>query len=121
MLLPWAVFVGVETILFAFPGGLHDVPNGLGWLGLLGLLASILVPIRTCRAHCWLRALITILLGCGIVADVVLLTRVRASPEMEGWWILWLFGGPLIVAFWNLLRMWERAEPVATDNPDDAQ
>jgi hypothetical protein len=109
-LLPWALMMGVGTLVFLFTGEARELSKtvfyGFGWLGLLGLLASILVPVARLRRRAWARRLVTGLLGCGFLAAMSPIS----SGQMrfwgrEGLWAAWLLGGPMAVAAWNLWRL----------------
>ncbi|MEI7809092.1 MAG: hypothetical protein WCJ07_11480, partial [Verrucomicrobiota bacterium] len=66
---PWAVLVGVGTIYCSIIGKSNgfakDFGFSLGWLGLVGLIASILIPVAFFGKKSWARWSATSLIACG--------------------------------------------------------
>ena len=114
--------MGLGAIYFAATGESHgftkDVGYGFGWLGLVGLAATIFLPATFFRKRKWVSWSATLLIACGYLATASIMAGL-AGPDMplaEPWWFTWLLGGPAIVGAWNLFRIWKRADPVGTDN-----
>lgn len=90
--------------------GLFSLIFVAGGLGLTGLYASILLPTRWLRTP-WFRATVTALMALGIVLAIVFIAIGGDAGKGLGenaLWAAWGFGGPVIVAAWNLRRMWAR-------------
>ena len=116
---PFLVFATGHTVydLFARPGsiGAFNLVFVAGGLGLTGLYASILLPTRWLRRP-WLRWTVTGFMALGIVLAVVFLAIGGDTSRGLGenaLYAAWGFGGPLIVALWNLRRMWGSSGTVA--------
>lgn len=110
---PLAIIVGIGAVYFAARGESHgfskDVGYGFGWLGLCGLLASILVPTSVLRKTKWARFTVTALVSLGMLSAAAMLLEVGAAESSFtkwNWWTIWLLGGPVTVGFWNLVRIW---------------
>jgi len=123
---PWAVLMGIGTVYFAFLGESHgfskNVGYGLGWLGLLGLIATILLPAAFYEKRKWLRWSATLLIACGYLATVAILLEPStsgSSSSTELWWKVWLLGGPVIVGAWNVARIWKRPHKSEQTTPGD--
>ena len=112
---PLAIFypilvIGIGyTISVALSDGPEKAANGAlmsaGGLGLTGLYASILLPLEWLR-RALLRWTVTAMMALGIVLALwfgwaVVSEWYRDSNPYQ----VWLFGGPLAVAIWNLWRM----------------
>ena len=114
MLFPWAALLGFRIAVSAFGGVWPDtfgklVSFGLGWIGLLGLWASIVLPLRLFRRS-WIRVPVVAALVCGIVATAAILLSgdvLAATVERKDRVAMWWLGGPLVVATWNLLRIFQ--------------
>jgi hypothetical protein len=111
---PFLLFATGHTVydLFARPGsvGPFNVIFVAGGLGLTGLYASILLPLRWLRTP-GLRWTVTALMALGIgLAFVFLAIGGDTSSGLgeNALWAAWAMGGPVIVALWNLRRMWAR-------------
>jgi hypothetical protein len=110
---PLAVFVGLGAIFFALTGESHglskDIGYGFGWLGLLGLVTTILVPCSFFKKRKWARVSATVLIAFGFLATAAILLEPLTSHEpsmAQPWWVAWLLGGPVIVGAWNLSRLY---------------
>jgi hypothetical protein len=112
---PFLLFATGHTVydLFVRPSsiGPFSLMFVAGGLGLTGLYASILLPARWLAASKALRWTVTAFMGLGIVLAIVFLA-IGGTPKgdpMEGiFWMAWTYGGPVIVAAWNLRRLWAR-------------
>ena len=98
------------TISVALSDGLEKAANGAllsaGAVGLTGLYASILLPLEWLRTRVWLRWTVTAMMAIGVVLALwfgwaIVSEWYRDSSPLQ----VWLFGGPLAVAIWNLWRM----------------
>ena len=111
---PFAVMVGIGGIGMLLRGQINmnakDIAFLLGWLGSLGLIVSIFLPLGSYYQRQWLRVLVTILLGCGFVTTGAILMSIASEPTDHSWDIftLWILGGPVIVGLWNLRRIWSQ-------------
>ncbi len=101
---PWAVLVGVGTIYFLIIGETagfsKDFSFGLGWLGLIGLIATILIPAEFFSKKSWARLVATSLIACGFLATVAVLLDDDGSGKLItqwDWFRTWILGGPLMV------------------------
>ena len=77
-----------------------------GAYGILALPFAIFVPLALVRRKKWLRVLLVAALTGGCITAVY--TFSRFHPGQYDWEknlsILWIYGGPLIVAIWTLVR-----------------
>ena len=107
---PVLVFGIGYAISVALTDGLEKAANGAlfmaGGLGLTGLYASILLPLEWLRTRAWLRWTVTALMVLGGLLAVwfgwVVASDWHRDPNP---WHIWMYGGPLAVAIWNLWRM----------------
>lgn len=120
---PWAVIVGAGTIYFSIMGESagfsKDFGFGLGWLGLIGLFATILIPAESFRNKRWVRLSATCLIACGFLAAIAILLDNDGSGYLItkwDWGRTWILGGPLIVGTWNFSRIWKKPTPPADDS-----
>ena len=125
---PWAVLVGIGTIYVSFTGESagfsKDFGFGLGWLGLIGLIASILIPAGVFRKRSWARLTVTSLMACGFLATTAILLDDDGSGRLItqwDWFRTWILGGPLIVGTWNLVRIWRKPTPPSGDSAASGQ
>lgn len=112
-LFPWALMMGAGMGYFLVTGDFHQlrelsktVAYGFGWLGLLGLMGSMVTPAAWLRRTRWARRLLATLGGCGFLAAAAIL--LGGGLPRRGWdalWTLWLLGGPVVVGLWNLGRV----------------
>ncbi len=112
-LFPWALMMGVGMVYFLVTGEVHQlrelsktVADGFGWLGLLGLMGSMVTPADWLRRRRWARRWLAGLAGCGFLATAAIL--LGGGLPRQGWdvlWVLWLLGGPVVVGLWNLQRV----------------
>ncbi|HEX5129307.1 MAG TPA: hypothetical protein VFV90_06155 [Usitatibacter sp.] len=109
---PFLAFATGHTVydVFARPQaiGAFSLVFVAGGLGLTGLYLSILVPVRSLRARPWLKWTVTGLMAFGIalaVLALVLGADTSSLAEQGVAWSAWLFAGPLVVALWNVRRM----------------
>jgi hypothetical protein len=125
---PFLLFATGHTAydLFARPGsiGAFNLIFVAGGLGLTGLYASILLPLSWLRRRA-LRWTVTAFMAFGIVLAIVFLAiggDTSSGLGENALWAAWVTAGPLIVALWNLRRMWRREtnanqEPTAGARP----
>ena len=113
--LPLALLLGFVMGMSALKGGLHASLNGyafgFGWIGILGLLCSIIIPLRIFDTVRWLRVLIALSVFYGIATAVVIVSSEEVSDAIskkKEWGAAWLFIGPVIVGLWNLWRIFIR-------------
>lgn len=113
VIFPWALLVGVGAISSVFRGNSPDILTtvglGLGWVGLLGLYASIFFPLHIFQII-WVRKLVVIALVCGMAAAAAILASkgTMISIIEKGEWLpVWVFCGPAVVAIWNLHRIYK--------------
>lgn len=118
VLSPFALALSVASLLSAAtlePGqtctALTFILSGLG---LPFLLLSIVMTTRALRRSPW-RLIISTGLIAGVVGAVlwVVGTGGVTQPERIPYdvWTMYLFGGPIIVAAWNLWRAWRNEVP----------
>jgi hypothetical protein len=112
---PFLLFATGHTAydLFARPGaiGPFNLVFVAGGLGLTGLYASILLPTRWLRTR-GVRWTVTGLMALGIVLAIAFLALggdTSGGLGENAAWAAWGFGGPVLVALWNLRRMWQAA------------
>lgn len=118
---PFLVFATGHTVYDLFARqqalGAFSLIFVAGGLGLTGLYASILLPTRWLRTA-WVRWTLTAFMALGIVlAFVFLAIGGGTSTDLleNALWTAWTYGGPVVVALWNLRRMWAgrvAAEPL---------
>jgi hypothetical protein len=109
---PFAVWIAIGSIWLAICGEVHEaqksIAYGLGGIGLIGLYASILVPVRTFHRHVNARRLVIVCLWCGFIATGAMIfggeepDRFFDHPDS---FHIWFFGGPVFVGLWNLGRL----------------
>jgi|SRR5687767_7888422 hypothetical protein len=76
-----------------------------GGLGLTGLYVSILLPLDWLQRR-WLRWTVTTLMAFGVLLALLFgWTVAYAWHRDDNLWQVWMYGGPLAVAAWNLWRM----------------
>jgi hypothetical protein len=114
---PFAILMGVGTIMFLFTGEYRGISKtvgyGFGWIGLFGLYGSIFTPLRTIRAHHWLRQTVIGGIVCGFIATAAIVME-DGNPisffSRDGLFSIWLLAGPVIIGIWNLFRI-SKTEP----------
>ncbi len=107
---PVLVFGIGYTVSVALSDGLDKAANGAlllaGGLGLTGLYASILLPLGWLRSRAWLRWTVTALMAVGVLLALWFGWAVASDWRRDDDPLhLWMLGGPLAVATWNLWRM----------------
>lgn len=116
---PWAVYLGIGVVIdFLMHGGLAmEVGKGLafslGWIGLLGLYSSILIPNAWVQGHALLKFFILIAIVCGFMATLGFFlppNGLKINDLFEEPFALWVLGGPVVVGVWNLIRIWRPAD-----------
>lgn len=110
--MPFALLLGPVTLALALTGQAElskGIAYGFGAFGLLGLYGSILVPLSAFHRVPAVRWLTITFLFLGIIASVVMAfapgeqgETIAARPEL---FQVWLLGGPIVVAVWNLARL----------------
>ncbi|MBL8516449.1 MAG: hypothetical protein JNM76_05705 [Betaproteobacteria bacterium] len=127
---PFALTLAVASLLAVATIGPKELDVILTFvlsgLSLPFLLMSILLTTRALRRSPW-RWLVTIGLVAGVIGTVLWLVGTGGANQPGripyDTWTLYLFGGPVAVAGWNLWRAW-RAEPPdapgATSAPEAA-
>lgn len=125
ILSPFAVALAVASLVSVASLELEELGMALTFvlsgLALPFLLLSILLTTRALRRAPW-RVPITIGLVSGAVGAVlwVVGTGGVSQPDSVAYspWTLYMFGGPVVVAVWNLWRVWRReADAPATSHP----
>lgn len=113
---PWAVLVGPVSLALLFSGEAQGVAKtlafSLGWIGLVGLYGSVLVPLRLVHGTVWIRRALTVALACGFITVIAMLFEDGDPVDFirkVGLFGSWLLGGPVAVAIWNLLRYYRPA------------
>jgi len=111
---PFLLFATGHTAydLVARPGaiGPFSLIFVAGGVGLTGLYASILLPLGWLRTRA-LRWTVTAFMALGIVLAIVFLAiggDTASGLGENAAWAAWGTAGPIIVALWNLRRMWAR-------------
>lgn len=115
LLTPFALFYGPLVIIGIILNEnrfFEFLPILLGWFGLIGLYASIFVPIDRIVASTKRCRTIVTLLFAGLLATILITvpsTRdfVNAPyfPNTDHAISIWMFLGPVVVALWNLKRI----------------
>jgi hypothetical protein len=108
---PFAIFIGIGTYYLIFTGDLKVFDKmlvyGLGWLGIIGLYGSILLPMEYLKTKKWVRRIIVMFIIFGYVSTVILFLSLdklfRHETEIFTYWLL---GGPVAVATWNICRIY---------------
>lgn len=118
---PWALLVGPMSWALLFTGEAQGAAKtlafSLGWIGLFGLYGSILVPLRLVRDSTWIRRTLTVALVCGFITVIAMLLEDGDPVDFVrkvGPFGVWLLGGPVAVAIWNLRRYY-RPSPSTAD------
>lgn len=91
-------------------------------IGVPALFVSIFMAPKKINEKRWLRNLIIAgLIGGSITAVTFLSIGVSADFPKKNWHSLWTgiwqIGGPLVVAFWNMWRLWKE-QSVRANNPE---
>ncbi|MDB9744221.1 hypothetical protein OAA91_01700 [Fibrobacterales bacterium] len=74
-----------------------------GWIGLLSLFVSIILPQKMILQYTILKYLITTGIVIGIISVILL------KPwSIDEYFSIWLLGGPSIVALWNLFEFYKK-------------
>lgn len=81
-----------------------------GAYGCLALPFSIAIPARVVRGKRWLKYAFAACLCGGSIVSISALSDIHQYPWRGDKFFsnLWMFGGPLIVALWNLWRYFRR-------------
>lgn len=103
--------VGAAMTIAAVVTEPEKAANGLmlvaGFIGLTGLLLSIVLPLRWMRERAWVRHGVAAAMLVGVA--LALFFIVAAAPDLlqKGELSsLWMFAGPVVVAAWNLWRIY---------------
>lgn len=80
-------------------------------IGIPALIVSIVAAPATILRKAWLTRAVVIGLVAGSLAAVALLSLTLPADLAQGdtqgrWTSAWQLGGPLVVALWNLARLW---------------
>ena len=116
----WPSFLGPMTLFLALTGQAElskGIAYGLGAFGLVGLYTSILVPTDVLRRRHGVRLTVAAFLVLGVIAALVM----AFTPSEEGLSIasrpelfqVWLLGGPIAVALWNIARLLRQSPAAA--------
>lgn len=111
---PFLLYGTAMTLQTLVVAGPEAAANGTivvaGGVGLTGLYASILLPLAWLRGKRWLRWSVTAFMAVGVLLSATFswVEFGYGKPTDNPLWSLWVFGGPLVVAVWNLWRMYAK-------------
>lgn len=124
LLSPFAIVLALSSVISVTELTFEEFGVALTYilsgLALPFLLLSIVLTTRALRRKPW-RLLVTMGLVSGVIGALLWMGFASGPSKPEALlldpWSLYLFGGPIVVAGWNLWRAWQREEDPAISPP----